>query len=639
MGGAQQEFASTFQGWWDSMLEWFRRFTSWAATDLFPALWDTIQGGLSWLTGKFKDIMDFFLTSLFGLGEKFSPVDPSQVRGIIQSALGISFASVASLGALTIAGNMMHPLSERGFGHVSAMIGKVVGYEQVSDRSISPLLDALIRIPATYHFLEIFRPVIPRSIELETLWSKHEITQKQFQLWGSYTGWSDEILGIFQSALYRDPRLMELVRISEVFQAAGTAPGHVAAWLQRAGLTPGNPADWWLTYKMAKAGYEGVDVPILVEAAKARAAMTANTLYLMQIRRFRRDGLIDAQEQEKLVAVAVKDPSARERRLLGMDMESQYEETADLIGLYIDQFRKDVITDVDLAVALHGLGVIPQRVSFLLAKEKVRKLPKPATTAPGVVARSLREQQTAWIAVYKEQRRMGLLSDDDFRRQLLALGVIANYAEALVQMESLRSEKQQQQTAVSQALAASRALQAALARLAIARFQADLTDQAGLIRELVAAAYPQSLAQATAELEQVRKITRLTDQQRREAQATLDQITRTQAAALAQRFATGLLTQQQLQAALVAAGVEPELAAAMAQLEAARLQRATLARQVREAEDRLEEIERLEIATLRQQFAAGALTTTQLYRALLQLLEDKPLAQAITDLEVAKALP
>jgi len=127
-------------------------------------------------------------------------------------------------------------------------------------------------------------------------------------------------------------------------------------------------------------GYED-DAPLMAEIQKAVAMEAENNAIATAAAQLYRQGYMTAGEFEDWLRVANFSAARIQKTRAAEDLRYRLDYVKDLQDTAIEAYRKDVYTIEELEAELINLGMQPERVEALIAKESFKKLPKPKAAA------------------------------------------------------------------------------------------------------------------------------------------------------------------------------------------------------------------------------------------------------------------
>jgi len=127
-------------------------------------------------------------------------------------------------------------------------------------------------------------------------------------------------------------------------------------------------------------GYED-DAPLMAEIQKAVAMEAENNAIATAAAQLYRQGYMTAGEFEDWLRAANFSQARIQKTRAAEDLRYRMDYVKDLQDTAIEAYRKDVYTIEELEAELINLGMQPERVEALIAKESYKKLPKPKAAA------------------------------------------------------------------------------------------------------------------------------------------------------------------------------------------------------------------------------------------------------------------
>lgn len=308
-------------------------------------------------------------------------VGGKEVPTSVRDALKTSLIPVVQLGlTITVAtslAELIHPTKELGLNHVSHLLYDMCGFKSISEAYTWPLRKALIEYPIQVALNTALQPYYPSEGTITGLARKREVTQEQYRDSMRALGIREEWITGQLQGFWADPRLFEIVRILDVAMPDPTCPSEAAVWLERAKLGKYIGPDWWLALKFAKAGYDDIDIPVLIQAVRKRYIQSE----LGNIRGIQRTqykkGKISRPDYEAILAS--RGISAAESRELldAVETEQTGDISDDLQRLYELKYLNGRLTDEALLAAFRSLklddGYIDARIKYL-AEKRLGKL-------------------------------------------------------------------------------------------------------------------------------------------------------------------------------------------------------------------------------------------------------------------------
>lgn len=338
-------------------------------------------------------------------------LDPGQTKisGQLRKELTNTMDPLLRLGLTFTVGSalaeLIHPTKELGLSHVSHFLYDTVGFKALMESYINPLRLNLIEQPTKYSINELTTPFLPTQGEITGLARKYEITEAKFHDAMSKQGIGKEWRDALYNGFWADPRLFEILRLMEVELPPAAPPAEASAWLTRANMTQYVGPNWWLAMKFGKAGYDQIDIPVLIKVVRARNRMKE----LGDIRTLNRNiykdgGYTRAEYEAQLAKRGISKEEAKEL-IDAIDKELAEELNKEFRRAIEQKYRYGRLTDEELVDQLTKHGLIEARAkaraAYLLemrtgkltvAEEEVKDL----TRAEILKAYRVGEKEKGW---------------------------------------------------------------------------------------------------------------------------------------------------------------------------------------------------------------------------------------------------
>jgi len=143
------------------------------------------------------------------------------------------------------------------------------------------------------------------------------------------------------------------------------------------------------------------------------------------------DGFIDESTLRANLAAVAYQPAEIELFIASAIMKRNRDRARDLLAVYRDAFYKDLISEDEYRVNLAALRLLPERIEDIIAREQIRKIPKPKPEKlPPARDLTLAQLFSAW--------KVGLLTDDQLGNELVVRGYSASEATLLIETEKAK---------------------------------------------------------------------------------------------------------------------------------------------------------------------------------------------------------
>lgn len=416
----------------DKMSEWFRMAYHEVLVSLWKWMIEKIKELIDLVMGVLKPILedawDFAKAQLEEQGrlvheyvkrmfEGHSPITPEDAPVLAGKLYAFAMgAGMVAHGIATVT-ELAHPLKRVGLHQTAAMIGDFAGFGRICGATMGPLVNKVLGQLMTYHVQDRFRPLLPNDMQLQIMAVKPDITIEQFRRGMAYMGYSDEWIDAIQKTMYHEPRYFELKMMSEDEAASDE-------WLRlksrRAGFTEKDTdvmvrsyvkqaarmqrVDYYRQgFYMYKEGYITVDrFNELVGELELRpeallfARRGAELAYLndyikdmmsLYIDSFLKDIIDDDELLVSLLSLGMAPqrvwlvvakarvrkrpkpakPTTKAAEKAASDIQKKY------ITLYLQQYRKDLITDARLLESLLAIGMTEDLAEVTVSLEAAKK--------------------------------------------------------------------------------------------------------------------------------------------------------------------------------------------------------------------------------------------------------------------------
>ena len=356
--------------------------------------------------GEFKQLPATFLNWVAMSAGSDLAIHPSTAIGTVGSLYGLSIAAGSLAMTTATILNLIPTTNWVGASQFAAFIAEAAAFEPVSRASYGVLLNEVLAMPLRYHWNMMLRPKLPTEGEIFVMGRKHGITKGEFKTAMAYMGLPDWWIGKMYDFFWTDPSPMWLLRMTEGGIPHLVDPKGKREWLDQ--WLPGwsNDPYAWLKMKLMLAGYEDVDIDPMISGMKTRALSSPLTQFKTSVRAMLREAYWTKGDAE--ASLSPWNVRTEEIELLYRAEELDYQKRYldGEVHYYAEQFRKGLIDDQDLGLALSTILVKPERVAQIVARERVRALAKPkAITAPkeDPLVTSLRKQATdSWLKQYRD---------------------------------------------------------------------------------------------------------------------------------------------------------------------------------------------------------------------------------------------
>jgi len=285
--------------------------------------------------------------------------------------MGLGGITVGGLAAMTLGGELMHPLKQMGLGHISAMIGDVVNYRMISGVIIGAILTSGLRTPLNYYVNSLLRPWLldvrsftelmgrdafespellrtPSLIEAMKALAPEGGKKFSTDMIGYY-GFPDEYYGFFRELSY--------ARLG-YFALAGIA---------RTGFFD----EAWFVEALSRTGYSPTAKDRLLDMMRELVTGTKLMPVLGTLRSLTREGFITQEEVGERIAQVLAIPNLTEIRLFAFTLESEYDSKVTERDIILRAYSRGIITEGEAYEGLGNLGIAGEKLQLEVLREKL----------------------------------------------------------------------------------------------------------------------------------------------------------------------------------------------------------------------------------------------------------------------------
>lgn len=434
VGYFRDAFHEVLVSLWRWVLDQFKNLIKLVVGTLGPPLTELWENAKKVLTESAVKIYEG-AENLFEGHETLVPEDAPKIAGKLYAMAWGAGMLAHGISAVT---ELAHPLKSMGIHQTAAMVSDFGQFSRIAGATMGPLVNGVLGRLMTYNFQNLYRPQIPDEKLLIEFRSKREISKPEFDEAMGYQGFSKPWIDVIERWQWKDPRMFEIIRLADIGLQQGTMPSEEREWFKEFGL-PGIPdSDWWLQRKFMRAGYEDVDIPVMIRFIHRREISFALTYVRTAIRRNYRWGYMGDEELEKWMKRLQLPDEAKQWISDAGELDREYFYKQDMVRYYTTAFRNDVIDDDEFLVSLLAIGLPVRESDIAVRTEKVKKKPKPSQPVTTAAKKATTKVQAKYIQLYREQYRKGLITRDRYLESLLSIGLTADLAEVSVQLEEAK---------------------------------------------------------------------------------------------------------------------------------------------------------------------------------------------------------
>lgn len=411
------EYLREILAWfWD----WIKDAYVFVKDNIIPAVYEATSGALGYLKDEFTHLMGLAYDEILGYAESFAPMTPERAvsLGAIMFGSAVGFGALAHGIALSV--EAIPNLKYMGVHYISAFAARMGGFGAISAATMGVIAAVSLRRPMTYYMQSLLRPMQPMAMDLKIMAVKPDIPMNTFRKQMAYEGYSDYWIDRFEATMFTEPRYFELSMMGE---DEGATPDWLYLKARRSGYTEEDAKVFVSSllkkvtrtqrqdyYKQAfnayKEGYidesqfkTHLDDLDMRPEAQELAISAAELAYRTDLQKdlvgayqtaYRNDLISEEEFTASLSALGLirervdtlvylewvrKTPSAlkAERR----EIEKEWREVQkNYTSIYIESFRRGLITEEDLATYLIAIGIKEEVARATARYEAIKKVPK-----------------------------------------------------------------------------------------------------------------------------------------------------------------------------------------------------------------------------------------------------------------------
>jgi len=368
---------------------------------LIPPLGYALKTGPAIASLVFDQVITPAIGALFTWAEGQGEVNPSTGRNQAAALAKVAGFTMGGLTAMTVAGELLHPLKQLGLGNIAAMLYDFINYKVLTAAFMGVLALVYVQKPLTYYYQRIARPNIPNEQHLALMTEQRIITPAEFKENMTWQGYPDTWIEKIEGTLYR-PMTPYMLRS-----------------LAEAGLLD----DSLLEHALNQAGYDDTSKPYIKRmmanlASTALAAVSSSTAMTRY-----QEGFDDETALRKnLSALGIAD-SMLDRYAFAAQLKYLYDYQSDLKVYYIDLYHRREIEEPELRTSLVSVGLSPERLDLVVAQQKIKRLaPSRPAEDPAV---------SVQLDTIRDRRKKSLITREQEIAQLVGLGKELSYATAV----------------------------------------------------------------------------------------------------------------------------------------------------------------------------------------------------------------
>lgn len=372
----------------------------------YQTLWNVVEWGISL---PFQGI-----EALLKMLGTVSPSSGNNILGVINSAATVT---IAGLGGMMIAGELVGFFKHMGLGYISAMIYDISNFKELTKTYVTSIASVYIEQPVKYFYNSLGRPYVPGIPQLQRMVQEYVIDKPEFMEIAKYHGYSDDYL-------------------NKLYEISSTPARYFAL---RAIADSGTYDEAYFTSELRHNGYKPETIKIMLDMLRRYADGDIRPVMIGAATKKHRQGFSsDADLKTELKALGVPDSKVG-KYLFAANLDFQVDYASDMLAAYRTQFNKDMIDESALRGYLGDLGIQPDRVQAYVLIENAKKFKAPKVVkVPAVVPAYLTDDGKLKANTVIEAFRRDLSTAPELYAELIKLQMDPDLSEAYVEYEIIK---------------------------------------------------------------------------------------------------------------------------------------------------------------------------------------------------------
>lgn len=395
-------------------------FSFWLSGKI-PDEWESEKGAWEWLREEFTSLATDAYEEIMDRATKVVPVTPERSAGIAVGMFGSAVAFGTTAHSMSLAVEAIPNLKYMGVHYLSAFIARMGSFGTISSATMGVIAALAIRKPFSYYMNSILRPTQPAAMDLQIMAVKPDIDEETFRQGMRYEGYSDFWIDAFQRTMYHEPSYFELSMLGEDHEATAEwiftkarrrgysevdAEIFVRSLLKKV-YRDQRKEFYMQSFNAFKEGYididqfkENLETLDIRDEAKELSVRSANLAYqadlhkdfISSFKKAFQDDLITEDDlrtslstlgmiPERVDAIVSIEWVKKQPKILKAEQREVEKQWRDIQSkysrLYIESFRKGLITESDLSTYLVAIGIEERAAMATATYEAVKKVPRP----------------------------------------------------------------------------------------------------------------------------------------------------------------------------------------------------------------------------------------------------------------------
>ncbi len=352
---------------------WLIDFPQWMVEDFGERVIYGFTTSFEWVGRWAEGAVGNIIEAIMGYVKQIGRIDPTNAPTVAGGLMTLVGTGVFALSAMTLAGELMHPLKTIGMGHVSAMIGDVINYRVISGAFMGALVGAALTTPLRYYFNYTMRPWLPDRRVMDMSMSRELFKQPETLVAPEWVEPIKALVGPDADAFER--RMLGYHGFADEWypvykELANTPVGYFAlAGIARTGVF--DPA--FFTEAIQRAGYSPRLKSEFYKMFEYMAKASAQTLYIGDpINAFKEGWFSEDRLSRELIECGIPEESLP-RYVHAAWIKYEVDLLSDRLAGLKEAYRKGLVTDTDFQNSLTGWGMVAERAEEHLRREQIRR--------------------------------------------------------------------------------------------------------------------------------------------------------------------------------------------------------------------------------------------------------------------------
>jgi hypothetical protein len=342
--------------------------------------------------------------------------DPEAVLPLAMGLLAAALPLGVAAHGLAVAAEHTHPLKHVGYTTIARLLVDMTNIQKISDASIGGAFTLALTRPMEYWLSRRIRYKIPDPRDIQWGYTKRDISEGDARLYMAYHGFNESRISAIMESMWAEPSMMTIRRLVD----SGTLPSG------------------WLRMKIRRGGYRDDDVDAMAAAVEHNQFATQrgelyNAAYGLLAQGVSTPGQFAAD-----VGILELHPDQIALATRAAAMKHANDLAVYQAATLLTQAKNGLITVDDLGVGLTALGMNDDRVRAEQARARTAIAPKIAAKIQAAAQAEFVAVQRARTSLMVQRFRRGLIDQAALYTNLVAVGLDPDLATTTVDIELAR---------------------------------------------------------------------------------------------------------------------------------------------------------------------------------------------------------